>query len=313
MSNAEPPRTSRAAARVMRTRGPTRRSRADARGVVRGRVRNTTRTVSSSATKPSPNARAARATSSNCGPRRGTLWAAPSTTAARRTDGAATHLRCGSSPSPLTRARTVRAGSSGSRVRRAAPRTCGATTRSRTSRRTSSRRSSREALGAGHANAPRRFPRGATSATRVAAVAERRENITQAARRFEVSAGWMQRLLAKAGLHERGTQRGRRVSFEPAAVDRAMAALGRSPKVTAPPIEEPAPKPTAPPATDAPAVPYDGPCETCLAVVECTGGRVLQCGWCKKGHPPWQSGMAPTRPELESSAETPRRRRGRRG
>lgn len=144
---------------------------------------------------------------------------------------------------------------------------------------------------------------------REAPVAENRENITQAARRFGVSPVRMQQLLVAAKVYRRGQSRGRPLALDPEVVDRVLAARGRTPKVAAP-AQEPAP----PPATDAAAVPYDGPCETCIAVMECTGGRVLKCGWCKKGHPPWRSGMPPTRdPESEPAHEAPRRRGRHRG
>lgn len=29
-------------------------------------------------------------------------------------------------------------------------------------------------------------------------------------------------------------------------------------------------------------------CETCIAVAECSGYRVLRCRWCREGLPPYQ-------------------------
>ena len=123
------------------------------------------------------------------------------------------------------------------------------------------------------------------------------ESLAAAARRSKLYKETLRRWLVAArayAVQPRGRGR-RKVWVDPATVDRIVAS--RRPSAAPAPIPTPDPTPA-----------HDGPCDTCIAVMECTGGRVLTCSWCKRGHPPWREGMPPTRAPGDDASKKRRAR-----
>lgn len=120
------------------------------------------------------------------------------------------------------------------------------------------------------------------------------ESLAAAARRTKLCKETLRRWLLDAQAYAvlPRTNGRRKVWVDPALVDRVVAAHQSTPAAT------------QPDATSA----YDGPCDTCIAVMECTGGRALTCPWCKRGHPPWCEGMPPTRAPGDDASKKRRAR-----